>query len=207
MPKQRIVIPPLPPLSFSALQVIEHYETYASTALNRCYTGGFFNKTKAITILRTCIISVFRAKLAYYSTLPNFHQQWIAEIESTTLLSASGMLSGYADDHERIQILLVLQRTIEDHLRDTSQKPKTVSPEKPPSRRKLADLYFAQFPDENIRILDVCWAVGQHYREWKRWLKNEVKDGSTPDLAFRRLLTSGKKPLEFNKKPRPAKWQ
>jgi hypothetical protein len=71
----------------------------------------------------------------------------------------------------------------------------------------LRDRYLANFPEERIIIRDVCWAAGQHYREWKRWLAGEFKDGSTPDLAFRRLLTSGKRPLEFNKKPRPNGWE
>jgi hypothetical protein len=70
----------------------------------------------------------------------------------------------------------------------------------------LRDSYFANFPDEKIKIRDLCWAAGQHYREWTRWLGGRLKDGSTPDLAFRRVLTSGKRPKEFTKKPRPQGW-
>jgi hypothetical protein len=76
-----------------------------------------------------------------------------------------------------------------------------------PSHKALRDAYFAMFPDEKIKILDLCWAVGQHYREWKRWVNGEAKDGGTADLAFRRILTSGKRPSEFNRKPRPNNWQ
>jgi hypothetical protein len=71
----------------------------------------------------------------------------------------------------------------------------------------LRDAYLRNFPDEKIKIRDICWAAGQHYREWKRWLAGELKSGSTPDLAFRRILTSGKRPQEFNKKPRPNGWE
>lgn len=71
----------------------------------------------------------------------------------------------------------------------------------------LVESYLANFPDEKIKIRDLCWGARQHYREWKRWLAGQLKDGSTPDLAFRRLLSSNKKPLEFSKKPRPKGWE
>jgi hypothetical protein len=73
--------------------------------------------------------------------------------------------------------------------------------------KALRDSYLAKFPDERIKIRDLCWAAGQHYREWKRWLAGEMKIGSTADLAFRRILGSGQRPLEFNKKPRPHGWE
>jgi len=73
--------------------------------------------------------------------------------------------------------------------------------------RALRDRYLANFPEEKIKIRDICWAAAQHYREWKRWLAGQLKDGSTPDLAFRRVLTSGKKPTELKKQPRPPKWE
>ena len=57
-------------------------------------------------------------------------------------------------------------------------------------RTALRDAYLSSFPDEKIKIRDVCWAVNQHYREWKRWLSNQVRAGSTADKAFRALLTS-----------------
>ena len=72
---------------------------------------------------------------------------------------------------------------------------------------KLLASYLALFPDERIVIRDLCWAAGQHVRELKRWKGGQLKAGSTPDLAFRRILTSGKRPHEFNKKPRPNGWE
>jgi hypothetical protein len=56
-------------------------------------------------------------------------------------------------------------------------------------RIALRDSYLANFTGDKIKIIDMCWAASQHKREWKRWLKGEVKDGGTVDLAFRRLLT------------------
>ncbi len=76
-----------------------------------------------------------------------------------------------------------------------------------PNPRALYQSYVQKFPDERILIRDVCWAAGQHYREWKRWLAGQLKKGSTPDLAFRRFLNSGKRPSEFKSKPRPNGWE
>ena len=74
-----------------------------------------------------------------------------------------------------------------------------------PDPRILRDSFFARFPNE--KILDVCWAAGQHYSEWKRWLRRAVKDGSAPDRAFRAILTSGKASREYRKQPRPDGWK
>jgi hypothetical protein len=93
---------------------------------------------------------------------------------------------------------------ITEPIQDAVPRPVTDSGVDP---KALRDSYFANFPDEKIKIRDLCWAAGQHYREWKRWLAGELKDGSTPDLAFRRIVTSGKRPLEFNKRPRPKGWE
>ena len=73
-------------------------------------------------------------------------------------------------------------------------------------RRALKDAYLSAFPE--TKILDICWAAGQHYSEWKRWLRGPkvLKDYSAPDLAFRRILTSGKNPHDYRNLPRPPKW-
>jgi hypothetical protein len=69
----------------------------------------------------------------------------------------------------------------------------------------LRDTYVALYPD--VLILDICWAAGQHYSEWKRWLRNAVKDGSAPDRAFREVLEGSKLPREYKNKPRPKGWK
>jgi hypothetical protein len=73
--------------------------------------------------------------------------------------------------------------------------------------RELYRVYVATFPLERIKIRDICWAASKHYREWKRWMAGQLKHGSTPDLAFRRVLSSGKKPSQLKKRPRPPKWE
>jgi hypothetical protein len=72
-------------------------------------------------------------------------------------------------------------------------------------RKELVRSYRVAFPEN--KILDICWAAAQHYSEWKRWLRNAVKDGSAPDHAFRSILTSGKSPAEYRKQPRPDGWK
>jgi hypothetical protein len=78
----------------------------------------------------------------------------------------------------------------------------------PINRTELRDHYLARFSSK-LQILDICWAAGQHYSEWKRWLRGAkvLKDGSAPDLAFRSLLSSGKPPSEHRKQPRPKGWK
>jgi hypothetical protein len=73
-------------------------------------------------------------------------------------------------------------------------------------RTVIYDSYFSVFPDAGK--LNACWAAGQHYSELKRWLRGPtvLKDGSAPDLAFRKLFTSGKPPREYRKQPRPKGW-
>jgi len=73
------------------------------------------------------------------------------------------------------------------------------------NRKALRDSYLTAFT--GVVILDICWAAGQHYSEWKRWLRDKVKDGSAPDLAFRAILTSGKPPHEYRKESRPSGWR
>jgi hypothetical protein len=86
--------------------------------------------------------------------------------------------------------------------------PNTVTLDGASERKALSASYFSAF-GEKIQVLDVCWAAGQHYSEWKRWLRGAevLKDGSAPDLAFRSLLSSGKKPSEYRKQFRPKGWK
>ncbi len=78
-------------------------------------------------------------------------------------------------------------------------------------RQEIVAAYLNSFP-EKIAILDICWAARQRYREWKRWIKGArdkrpIPDGSKADRAFRAILTSKTRPLEYRAEPRPPKWQ
>lgn len=72
-------------------------------------------------------------------------------------------------------------------------------------QRQLKDAYLCRFPE--VVILDICWAAGQRYREWTRWISGKSKADSKPDRAFRGILTSEKRPLEYRSEPRPKGWK
>jgi hypothetical protein len=76
-------------------------------------------------------------------------------------------------------------------------------------RSALRDAYFSSFDGPKIKVLDLCWAAGQHYSEWKTWLRQNspIRDGSVPDKAFRAILISGKRPEEYRRQPRPDGWK
>lgn len=210
--------PLLPPLSLDALTKVTAIEDYARTALLAC-----INKQQARRIVGTSVVSMLDIQMTDYLLCPDFRQEWMTEIIEQTIESMIGLLPTFAPSEE---FRPELRRIVQEHMERTlvrvqaerakraalkaaSQPPtQTISEAaKPLSRSELVNSYLSNFPDEKIKILDICWAAGQHYREWKRWIKNQWRDGSTADLAFRKILTSGKRPLEFNKKPRPPKWQ
>jgi hypothetical protein len=89
-----------------------------------------------------------------------------------------------------------------------SERPQSVevAAEKPKlaDRKTLCDSYRAAFPD--VKIADIIWAAQQTRREWTRWVTGEAKDGLKPDRSFRHVLTSGKRPEEIRKQPRPTKY-
>ena len=73
-------------------------------------------------------------------------------------------------------------------------------------RIALRDAYLASFP-EKIGILDLCWAAKQRYREWIRWIGGKLKVGSKPDMAFRAILLSKKRPEDYRTERRPKAWK
>ncbi|HEY6253855.1 MAG TPA: hypothetical protein VI685_28195 [Candidatus Angelobacter sp.] len=209
--------PLLPPLSFDALQQVNDIEDYARIALMTCS-----NREQVRRVVGTTVISIFDIQVNCFAFLPDWQQEWMREIRHRSIDSVIEMCPFFAPGEEfRPELNRILQEHIERMLarvqaerakraaiRGESQPAATERPAtKPISPRELMNSYLSKFPDEKIKILDICWAAGQHYREWKRWIKNQCKDDSTADVAFRRILSSGKRPLEFNKKHRPPKWQ
>jgi hypothetical protein len=72
-------------------------------------------------------------------------------------------------------------------------------------RKSMRDTYRAAFPSAGI--LDICWSAEQHYREWARWLKGELKNDSKPGRAFRKVLTGGQDARTIRKLQRPKGWK
>ena len=196
-------VPPIPPLSPKALDGVQEIERYAHREVRDCHSSSHFNTQKAERILRTCAVQVLRIQLDYYESLPSFHCKWVIELQRNTIESAVGMVpGGYgADLHEYFRN--ILWDTTYADLNPPTLKPKPAP--KVANRKALRDAYLGQLP--GVKILDICWAAKQRYREWKRWLKRELKDDSTPDRAFREVLTSGKRPAELRDAPRPSGWK
>lgn len=188
-----------------ALDRVQEIEEYAHRELRQCRDtlSGHLNVEKATRIARTCAVSVLDAMLGYYESLAVFDARWIVQLQESAVESVVGMIPRNYSDELYEWFTNLLMETTYAHL--NPPKPKIKPPQKV-NRKKLKDDYLSKF-DEPIKILDICWAAGQHYREWKRWLKMELKDGSTPDIAFRRILADDKKPSELEKKPRPKGWQ
>lgn len=142
----------------------------------------------------------------------------LEEGESKTLLMGYHGLSMIEVDLHLRQFLLEIRTQYEQGnapgqhptaaIAPTSTQPEAASsaPSVPvQSRQALRDAYLAAHP--TVKKLDICWAAGQHYSEWKRWLRGALRDGSLPDRAFRALLESGKAPNEFKNRPRPDGWK
>jgi hypothetical protein len=166
---------------------------------------GTASNLRAIEALRTYVVTEVDVKLAYYETLPGHCGDWVNEVKRTSIESILECLPPGWSQYEK-QFLPELERTVTEHLAARA-KPRETNINEPPqtARQKMRDSYKEKFPD--AKNLDICWAAKQHYREWKRWLKYEIKDGSLPDRAFRKVLLSGKSLAEQRKEPRPPKWQ
>lgn len=97
-PKQNQV-PAIPQLSLDALDKVQEIERYARRQLAECENLGRLNTQKAERILRTCAVEVLNTQIAYYQSLPTFHEKWIIQLQGDTIESAVGMIpQGYEGD-------------------------------------------------------------------------------------------------------------
>jgi hypothetical protein len=203
----------LPPLPHLVLQGILRVQDSALRALKNCKYPGTdtLNSDCALEILCSCAIEEARLRLDFYESLPGFSNDWTRRIGIAAINSSLACFPQYefASELPRMvgvdgkpvieyenarQFLAPVERAV---LTYVSQRAviggRAKASSKPANRKQLRDAYFAHFPDERIVIRDLCWAAQQHYREWKRWLDEELKDGTTPDLAFRRCAHQQKK--------------
>ena len=146
-------------------------------------------------------------QINHYASLKGFRLEWINELKKKAVDSALGLFPMFVSGEP---LRRELRRTVDDHIAQRLKAAKEAAAAdlaKPGTgdRKQLRDTYRAKIP--GVKLLDICWAAQQHYREWKRWIAGELKDGSKPDLAFRQVLTSQKRPQELYKKPRPKKWE
>ena len=162
------------------------------------------NFHKAKRILRTCLVESLDVQLGYYSSLPNYTSDWDKELVKNTISSIISLFPLFVPAEPFVSGLYDTAREYMAERKKAAKESKAAGAVQI-SRKELRDLYQEEFPD--VIILDICWAATQHYSEWKRWLRNAVKDGSAPDRAFRAILTSGKFPREYRKQRRPSGWK
>jgi hypothetical protein len=205
-------LPPLPPLSVKALRDLQDIEDVVEEAVKDCddFATGiariFHSPKRLERLLRTCLVEALNVQVDYYSSLPNYRPASIIQIIGSTVGSLIGLFPPFASGEQYRPELL---RTATEHLRQKLIDSKTLGKAETLDRKALRDEYLARFSEESrqIKILDICWAAGQHYSEWKRWLRNAVKNGSAPDRAFRAILTSEKLPRDYRRQPRPNGWK
>lgn len=207
--------PTLPPLSLEALQQINKVEDYARIALMTST-----KREQVRRIVGTSVISIFNIHFGFYAFLPDFQQDWIREIRDQSIDSIIEMCPVFAPGEKfrpelhrivqehmhRVLVSVRAEKAKRDALRGINQPTTNSAATKPVSPRDLKNSYLSKFT-EKIKILDICWAARQRYSEWKRWLRGAIKDGSTPDRAFRAILSSGKSPSEYRKERRPPGWK
>ena len=208
MKKRRSLPPSLPPLSFQALDEVRDVEDAIQDVLRDCDD----NLERVRQTLHTGVAEKLNVLMGYYFSLPTPQIAWFARIIPRTVDSIIGMCSALVPgDQFRDELIRTAAHQLAQRLEADTIKNKavTAAPPKPASseRTALRDSYLASFTGVKIKIIDICWAAGQHKREWKRWLKGELKDGGTADLAFHRLLTSGKRPKEFRRQLRTPGWE
>ncbi len=199
-------LPRLPPLSRQARDEVELIEQDAQDILEDC--GDNFERARRT--LRTGVMDSLTVQMDYYFSLANYQTAWIVELIPRTVDSLIERCPAFIlGEQFRGELLLTAGYQSEQWLRAIKNEATTTAPPKPASSERIAlrDSYLANFTGEKIKVIDICWAASQHRREWSRWLKQEVPDGSMPDLQFRRLLTSGKRPQEFKRQSRPPKWE
>jgi hypothetical protein len=199
--KKRRSLPPLPPpLSLQAFGEVRDVEDIIQDALQDCDD----NLERIRQTLHAGVAAKLNVQMNYYCSLPKPQIGWFAHLIPRTVDSIIGMCSSLAPgDQFRDELI----RTAAHHLAANKNKAATIAPLELDGndREALKKAYLAKFP--GVVILDICFAAGQHYSEWKRWLHNAVKDGSAPDRTLRAILTSGKMPREYKKQPRPKGWK
>jgi hypothetical protein len=226
----------IPVLPFAVLERVQKVQEAATKGLvNSAILGTkYLDHERAAEIMCSCALAELDIRLDHYLSLPEFGLAWGVEIGQVVLMSALSYFPNFTFEARPVsdlpggvsylayedprQFFDELSDAISAHVAHRLEQAKKLLPSpstiiiepllsKSQQREALRDSYLAQFPDERIVLRDLSFAVGQRYREWTRWLAGESKDGSTPDLAFRRILESGKRPHEFNKKRRPSNWE
>ena len=217
---------PLPPLSPAALKRVQQIRRTAIRGLRECHLTGtqLLDHASALEVLRTHAIEELGVRVGYYMALPGARAEWFGTITYQVVQSAISWFPRnefYLRSPDNLlileepeQFLHSVNQTVVDHLLmqlAERQEAQTVAaiqsaePHQKAEREAMRDAYRVAFPD--AAIIDICWAAKQHRREWDRWLKYELPDGSKADRAFRLVLLSGKTTTEVRRELRPKGWK
>jgi hypothetical protein len=212
----------LQPLPLAVLKKLQQLRKTAERSLKECFYPGtdFLDHRRALEILRTCVMEDLNIRLDFYESLPGFDWSWMTQIATDATASTLACFpqnefikqaeNGEIAYEEDRQFLDDLVRAVWDHAvsRRAASQPvpsATATIAQPEDRKALVTAYRAAFP--NAAIIDICWAAQQHRREWDRWVKNELADGSKADRAFRLVLLGGKTATAVRKEIRPKNWK
>jgi hypothetical protein len=219
MPKKRspLVLPHLTPEEISDR---DYEELRLSRELSKCSQRGSFDSERAFHVLRAHAVEIFNVVYPAYRRKSGFKPKWVPEIVRDVAYRTLRVYSGhesYGTMPTMNDLFESLFDTLEAHLEELKgTEPQTATAATPAlgaglqtvdftERIALRDSYRASFPDSGI--LDICFAARQHYREWTRWLKGELKNGSKPDRQFCSVLNSGRDAKGLRKEIRPKNWK
>ena len=180
----------------------DHEENLLQGELSRCWVGDVFDRERADHLVCGYALKIFDLHHAAYQKRATYKPAWMRDCMFRAIFRVTECTERARYPQDQVIFLIeIIIAALNEHVQQLPKhKGSPVS-----NRETLWNFYHSEFPE--VKKLDVCWAAKQHYREWKRWIAGKFKDGSTPDLAFRRVLTSGKLPGELRKEPRPKGWQ
>ena len=205
---KRLEIHDMPPLTVQMHNELNGMATRLKMALYACGDLRHYDEPRAFETLRTYAVELFNIYYGFYSQFPKYKRRWFGESQKRATSDALNCISSaYATDLAKLGYYWDrIFATIAERFNDSPAQPSQRKPSTSASdRRALWNAYQSEFPE--TKRLDVCWAARQHYREWKRWLALELKDGSLPDRSFRKVLTGGKPTSELRREKRPSGWQ
>jgi len=114
-----------PALSLKALQRVLEIDGLVRVAMRDCYT-----RDKAVTVLRTCVVESFDARISDCISRSNYDPIWISEIKRDSISSVIYFLPAWIKPPSRDAILKELQVTLDDHQRSKA----SLNPKKKPTK-------------------------------------------------------------------------
>jgi len=179
---KRTPVPAIPQLSLQTLDEVQKIERYAHQQLTDCESASHFNTHKAERILRSCAVQVLKAQLAYYESLPTFHEKWIKKLQENTIESAVGLIPwGYGDDLYEYFRNLLWDTTYAD-----LNPPKSKKAEK---LKTLGEQIDALRSECRMTVEDLATALEIEPRSVYRHLSNEAQPRQRQIAAYEKLFS------------------